>query len=214
MRREQVVWERGGTDSPLTHTGDWGARGKAELLDSLRAAEHSSWAPPASWGFCTVVMNGLWVLTGKRGLLRKPRPTFWLRSHMEEGSAECVHQSLPKLSPSTTLKWIILRTSKIFFFGGERGTLCSLCDLSSPIRDWTRVHTAWHLNQWTARQLPKILLKALDIINWLSPPHQSSKVGRICFIASFYRNGKREAVQGQCLYGFLGSGRAETGTQG
>lgn len=65
--KEQVVWERGGTDSPLTHTGDRGGRGKAELLDSLRAAEHSSWAPPASWGFCTVVMNGLWVLTGKRG---------------------------------------------------------------------------------------------------------------------------------------------------
>lgn len=50
-----------------------GARGKAELLDSLRAAEL---APPASWGLCTVVMNGLWVLTGKRGLLRKLRPTF------------------------------------------------------------------------------------------------------------------------------------------
>ena len=160
MRREQVVWERGETKSPLTHTG------KAEMLDSLQAEEHSGWAPPASWGFCAVVMNGLWVLTGKRGLLRKLRPTFWLRSHMEEGSAECVHQSLPKLTTSTTLKWIILRTSKIFFFwwGGE-AQLAAYVPPSGIKPGSMQQLKAWHLNQQTASEFPKILLKALDVIN-------------------------------------------------
>ena len=140
--------------------------GKAEMLDSLQAAEHSGWAPPASWGFCAVVMNGLWVLTGKRGLLRKLRPTFWLRSHMEEGSAECVHQSLPKLTTSTTLKWIILRTSKIFFFwwGGE-AQLAAYVPPSGIKPGSMQQLKAWHLNQQTASEFPKKLLKALDVIN-------------------------------------------------
>lgn len=76
---------------------------------------------------------------------------------MEEGSAECVHQSLPKLTPSTTLKQIILRTSKIFFFffGGEGGIPCSLRDLSSPIRDRTCVPwvARWISNQWNHQEV-------------------------------------------------------------